>query len=54
MDAPKVNNSRFIKKESYTVLEDRRLKVDDISEIIGLSHKRVYRILTQERDLKTV
>ena len=26
---------------SYTVLEERRLRVDDIGEIVGISHERV-------------
>ena len=36
------------------MLEDRGLRLDDIAEIIGVSHYLAYRILTQELGVKNI
>ena len=33
-------------------MEDQQLRVDDIAEIVGISHEHVYHILTKELGMK--
>ncbi|XP_066994420.2 histone-lysine N-methyltransferase SETMAR [Anabrus simplex] len=47
-----VTNPEFIAKVHKMVMEDRRLKVREIAEAVGMSSERIYYILTEELGMK--
>ena len=47
-----VTTSEMVKKIHKAVLDDRRLKVRELADMVGISKSAVHRILTENLDIK--